>query len=501
MVDNIGSNLLKEIWEKHKSDNEYAIIYKRKNKINKISYSQLFDYVFRFSSFLKRKKVKKGDKVVISLMNSPEFYIIDLACLNLGLVVVPVIGINQKDFDYILNEIKPKLIFSEKRIRNTDNFIINLNKNLNENLDFNGNKLKEFVRNDIANIVYTSGSSGNPKGVLISNFSILSNIVSQPLEFKQGEVIVSYLPLSHMFERVCGFYAPLYRGSSIAVSNPSNLIGDLKDYKPHALLSVPRVLEKIYQGINSKRFSRWLLKLPLGKRIVASGLNSRFGGRLKFLVSGGSKLDSDKHRFFWDLGLRVFEGYGMTEAGPVISTNYEKEYKHGSVGKPLKDVRVKIDKDEILIKSPGLMEGYFNSKRLKKGEWFRTGDKGFIDDEGFLYVLGRLDDKIVLTNSKKTYPEPIEKRLNKSKYIKQSFVYGDGRPYLVGLIVSDYPEKIEKVVKKVNSHLNWYERVRRFRVIKQEFSVENTLLTMSYKLRRKKIYEVYQDLIGEMYND
>ncbi len=494
-------NLLEEIWKGHKNDSDIAVIYKRVGKIKQIYYSQLFEYVFRFSRFLKNQGVKKGDKILISLMNSPEFYIIDLACLNLGAIVVPVVGINQEDFNYILNEVKPKLIFSEKRIRKNRNLLVDLNKDLEENLDFSGNELRSFTKNSISNIVYTSGSSGNPKGVLISHFAILSNIIRQPVDFKQGEVIVSYLPLSHMFERVCGFYAPLFRGSSIAVSSPSDLIDDLKRYKPHAFLSVPRVLEKVHVGINSKAMFKILFKLPFGKKIISRLLHRRFGGRLKYVVSGGSKLDKEKHDFFWDLGLRVFEGYGMTEAGPVISTNYEKEYKHGSVGKPLKDVEIKIDNDEILIKSPSLMERYFKGNRIKKGEWFRTGDKGFIDEEGFLYVLGRLDDKIVLTNSKKTYPEPIEKRLNKNRYVKQSFVYGDGKPYLVALIVSDYPDKINSVIRNVNSSLNWYEEIRNFKVISNEFSVENTLLTISHKLRRKKIYEVYKNLIEEMYND
>lgn len=495
-------NLLEEIWKRNKNSQNDAILYKRMGRINKISYSKLFDYVFRFSSFLKKQGVKKGDKVLISLDNSPEFYIIDLACLNLGAIVVPIVGINQEDFNYILSETKPKLIFSDKEVKGENNFKINLENPLEDNLNLRGNSLRFFEKSKISNICYTSGSSGKPKGVLISADSILSNILSHPFDFSSGELMVSYLPLSHMFERVCGFYAPLYRGSIISISSPKNLISDLKDYRPHVLLAVPRVLEKVYDSINNRFISRLLLNLPFGKKIISKKLRTKLGGRFRYFVSGGSKLDESKNKFFWELGVRVFEGYGMTEAGPVISTNHEKEYFHGSVGKPLKGIEVKIDNEEILIKSPGLMKGYFNEKRLKKGDWFRTGDRGFIDNKGFLYVLGRLDDKIILTNSKKTYPEPIENKLNQSKYIEQSVVYGNGRPFLVALVVSKFSRgEILKEIERINNGLNWYERIRKFRIISEEFSVENGLLTPSQKVRRKKIYEFYQDLIEGCYND
>ena len=509
--------IYEELEKTSKKRNKIAFLFKKEGKIYSLSYKKLLELVKIFSFSLRELGLKKGDSVGICLPNCIEWVISDLACLKIGMITVPIPkSIPKNSLSYIIKDSKIKAVICNKKefskkLRKSKIKIIDVENFKNYFKKFENKAEKENDDNfrvneeEIATICYTSGSTGNPKGVMLAHKNILFNVKNQPFVITEKDLVISYLPLSHMFERSFGYYAPLFSGATIVLcENHKEILDYCHDFKPTFLLSVPRVIDVINKKIEEDKRAKKLLRIPLLRKIVGFNLKKRLGGRLRFIVCGGAPL-GDLGKKFSKIGIKIYEGYGTTETAPLISANYPGNNKFGSVGRPIKGVKIKIDNGKIYVKSPGLMKGYtsptLTEKRFKNG-WFDTGDLGFIDKDGFLFIKGRADDMIVLNTGKKTFPEQIEKLLNKIKGVEQSFVYGNNKPYLVALIFGKViEEELKKDIEELNKKFQAHEKIKKFSIIEEPFTIENGLLTHTLKLKRKEIYNKYKKIIEKMYRE
>ncbi|MCX7785303.1 MAG: long-chain fatty acid--CoA ligase [candidate division WOR-3 bacterium] len=565
-----------------------ALMYKKQGKYQKITYKELSDFINTVAFHLQQLGVKKGDTVGIYSYNRPEWVMADLATLKLGAIVVPIYHVLSPFYvKYIINDAKIKILFVEnKTLFDNVNSIIEDTPSIEKLILFDdtgittkksfikfsdmtksGNDVKEAngSSNDIATIVYTSGTTAEPKGAVLTHHNIISNAVSaiKLFDINCKDVIMSYLPLSHMFERTAGYYVMIFAGATIGYAeNFTTIVQDVAKIKPTVLITLPRVLEKAYQsiaekvnasskitkslvyaaiGVLNKYTNRKYKKLPIPRSLkikrfiydmlVAKKFRKIAGGRLRLLVSGGAPLDRRIAKIFQIVGINICEGYGLTETSPVISACTPKDNRLGTVGKIFPGVQVKIgENDEILVKGPNVMLGYHNkpeetAKAIDKDGWFHTGDQGKFDEFGNLIITGRLKELIVTSYGKKIPPIPIEEKLCKSKYIEQAVLYGDKKNFIIALIVpkqkavedyaksnsivyQKYPELLRR--NEIKSLFRWeidiackdlapYEKIKAFALITESFTIENGLLTPTLKLRRSKIFEKYHSLIEETY--
>jgi long-chain acyl-CoA synthetase len=410
---------------------------------------------------------------------------------------------------------------------------------------------------DLASLIYTSGTTGKPKGTMLTHRNLVSNFLACSNLFPIGpdDVTISFLPLSHVFQRLCD-YLFLYQGVAIQyLTSIEQAPRALLEVRPTVLASVPRVYERAYLRVmenvrkepeRKQKIFRWAietgerctrsgeLKVPArfalqyaaASRLVFGKIQERFGGRLKFAIAGGAALPEKVGRFFAAVGIGIYEGYGLTETSPVLCVNYPGASRFGAVGRPIPSVELRIaDDGEILAKSPGLMRGYWNqpeatAQAIDPEGWFHTGDIGTIDADGFLHITDRKKDLIVTSGGKNIAPQPIEQLLVASGVLAQAIVIGDNYPYLTALVVpgsEDLPpqlaaldaaerighplllQRVESAVADVNRKLAEHERIRRFRLMEREFSVDRGEMTPTLKLRRKLILERYAELIASMY--
>lgn len=497
-----------------KIDGRGAIFYKRNGKIESMPYPVLFHLAERLSKWLIKKGLKHGDRVGIFISNSPEWAVIDFACLKLGIITVPINMQNSEEHvKHIIDDSRMVLLFTQKKIdglKTIKQILVESDRKCEEIFeqlevpDDNTNTGTVKVKDrDIATICYTSGSTGKPKGVMISHESILFNIKNQPFKFDYRDKILSYLPLGHMFERSFGYYTQIYSNCSICFAESTQkVIENAKEFKPTIMLAVPKVLDNIYNKINDSAVARFLIKCGLSK-LVGIKVNNTLGGRIRQMVCGGAPLDKNVLLFCKKLGLDIYEGYGLTEAAPLVSTNYPGNEIVGSVGKPLEGIEVNVDeRGHLMIRSPGLFKDYTQpgekEKRMTHG-WFDTNDLAEIK-EGYIYIKGRADDLIVLSNGKKVYPEPIEKYLE-SMGIGSVFLYGKGKPFISALVFSDKKDDLDSAMEKINSKLASYEKIRKYKIIDEKLSVENGLVTPIFKKVREKIVQKYKDEIEGMYDN
>lgn len=459
--------------------------------------SEIKDKVIKFAAGLKKSGIKKGDRVAILSKNRPEWVIADLAVLSLGAVVVPIhCNLDKKTIQYILNDSNPKILITDnkgslkgarwKRIISIDGSIgIPF-----EGIYKEGSIQTNVKKNDIATIVYTSGTTGKPKGVILTHNNILSNIsaIRIPLE---NDVLLSYLPLSHMLERTA-FYYQLTKGSTVHFSEGfHSLSGEIKKIRPTVMTTVPLLLEKIH-------FHYHWLPESLLSIIIKWKLRS-----LRYFVCGGAHLNAETEKFYLNLGIPIYTGYGMTETSPIISLNVPSHHKFGSAGKILKDVRVKIAGDgEILVKGPNVMKGYLNLKKktnevLKKG-WFATGDLGKTEN-GYLHVTGRKKHLLVTSSGEKLSPEYVETKLRESKTVDDALIFGDDKPCIVALIVTRLSQsRVKKAIDRLNATLPSFMQIHDFRIIPK---FTDDLLSITHKPKREVIEEKYKYLIEGMYNN
>jgi long-chain acyl-CoA synthetase len=557
-----------------------ALLHKKDGVYFPITYQELSEKVKVFATCLQKFGIKKEDKVAILSENRPEWVVSDLAVMLIGGISVPLhTTFNPKAICNILNHSQAKILI----ISNSDllNKVLLEKTNLQhlERIIFM-DKLTEMQKesfrgkifgwqslcarnqtglyekifsdsDDVCSIIYTSGTTGDPKGVLLTHKNFLSNVeaVSQVIPVKKSDIFLSFLPLSHVLERLAGYYTPLAFGATIAYAESiKQLPANLKEIRPTLLISVPRVFEKFHDTIWDKirtsktknNFFQWALKQKRGSiryriadYLVFKTIREHLGGRLRLAISGGASLNDKIARFFLKIGILVLEGYGLTETSPVVAVNREKDFKFGTVGKPVPGVKVKISSDkEVLVKGPNVTQGYFKNPEATKSAfdsegWFRTGDMGFLNQEGFLTVIGRKKEMIVTSGGKNVWPEPIENLLNKDRFIVNSIVVGDRRKFVSALMVPDWeevnlylkkknlvaqePEKLikhpevlrvfqERIDRKINPSLSDFEKIKKFKLIAHDFSQEREELTPTLKLRRHIVERHYEKEIEEMYS-
>ncbi len=557
-----------------------ALSYKKEGVYFPISYKELAKKVSVFSGSLQKLGAVPGDKIAILSENRPEWVIADLAIMAIGAISVPLhTTFSAKAILNVLNhsgakilivsntDLLNKILLYQKKIKSLEKiiFIEKLTAvqkqalgskvlswravfHLNQNTGYE----EVFLDPDEpCSIIYTSGTTGRPKGVILTHRNFLSNAesVNDIIPVKENDVFLSFLPLSHVLERLAGYYMPLiYGGKIVYAEGMKELPRNLKEVRPTVLISVPRVFEKfhdkIWDNVNSssdfkKKFFNWALKQKKGTVqykiadiFVFKKIRQQLGGKIRVTISGGASLNENIGKFFSKIGVTILEGYGLTETSPVIAANREGEVRFSTVGKTIPGVKVKIaENKEILVKGPGIFQGYYNNKAESKlcfmrDGWFCTGDLGFIDKQGYLTVIGRSKEMIITSGGKNIWPEKIENFLNNDRFISQSIVLGDNRKFISALIVPDWQEvkaylkekdiplqehyKLikedfilslfqERIDTKINPNLNEYEKIRKFALLPQEFSQEEDELTPTLKLRRHIIENHFGKTIESMY--
>ncbi len=400
-----------------------------------------------------------------------------------------------------------------------------------EDLDFN-----KISSEDISSIIYTSGTTGNPKGVVLSHKSIIHNLqAAQELinEFNlDKERFFSFLPLSHSYERMAGLYFPLAIGAEIFFcSSMDKLLTEIKEVKPTIFSAVPRLYENIFKKIRSqikqsnflisffikivfnylknedkqKILNNFLAKLFI-KFVLKRKLKNNFGGRIKVFISGGAALNPEIGSFFNKLGLFLLQGYGQTEASPLISCNRKYTNDPKTVGPTVKGVKIKISKDgEILVKGENLMLGYWNNsyltKKTIKNGWLHTGDLGQIDQSNRIIITGRKKELIVTSGGDNISAQKIENMILAYGEINQALVYGDSRPFLIALIFMDKKNQdvVKIIINKINKKLNSIEKIRKFLIFEKQLSYEEGFMTQTLKIKKEKVFDYYRNEINKLY--
>ncbi len=591
------SEMFDNIFKKYSSTSRPILMHKKEGKYVDIKYSELNDLSENFALGLSQLGVKKGDHIALISENRPEWVVSDIAIHKLLAVDVPIYPtLTAKQIEYIFNDagIKYALVSNQFQFNKVKKIMDNvktleyvivfnekgveLDKNIQSYNDviekgkifssknpgyFEKQKIKASS-DDLLTIIYTSGTTGNPKGVMLTHNNLVSNIksASELITLKDTDLLLSYLPLCHSFERMAGYYTAFASGSTIAYAESVESVRDnLKEVRPTIMTSVPRMFERIHNRIHGqienapnarKKIFYWAINtgskyakakkkghVPatlaiqnrVADKLVFQKLRMATGGRIRFFVSGGAALTRELGEFFEAAGFTIIEGYGLTETSPVISANRLDEYKFGTVGKPINGVEVKIAEDgEILARGPNIMKGYWNNKHatdemINKDKWLHTGDIGMFDSEGFLVITDRKKHMFVSSGGKNIYPQPIEGLFLHSKYIDQFVLIGDRRMFLSALVVPDfdavkeyadrnniqYTDNDDLVSKKeiydlidvdivqLQKDLANYERVRKFVILSKPFSIEGGEITPTLKVRRKAVEEKYENLIEEMY--
>ncbi len=531
------------------------------NKKDFLTWKQVEGNIQILSQYL-RKNLSKGDRCILLSENRPEWLISDIAIMNAGGVTVPLFTTySEKDYEYIINDCNPKIciVSNNIQLKKIDKFISDKIKvlsieNINDKIDSIENILERFSkektldhlsfnqnieRKDLACIIYTSGTTGNPKGVMLSHGGILSNCegaqeILNSLAEDSEPIFLTWLPLSHSYEHAVQFVQITLGAKIYYAENLEKLLSNMSVAKPTIMTAVPRFYQNLYSKISmnfskqtglkkqliSSTISLGIKKLNnenmsfrekilnyLCEKLVRRKIKNQFGGNLKAFVSGGGALDKKIGEFLNSIGLPTLQGYGLTEASPVVSCNIPEKIKIDTVGPPFKTNKVKIAQDgEILVKGENVMLGYWNMKKetddILKNGWLHTGDIGEITKDGNLKITDRKKEIIVNSGGDNISPSKIENLLCLDEKIKQSFVYGDKKTYLVALIVSDSEKnkkEIELYIDELNKSLSLVERIKKIKLIDKEFTIENGMLTPTLKLRRKKILEKYKEDLEKLY--
>jgi long-chain acyl-CoA synthetase len=528
-------------------------------KPNKPTYTwgDIKERVFKLSSKIKNL-INEGDRCLILSENRPYWLMADIAVMNAGGISVPIFTTySSNDYKYILNDCKPSLII----VSNNDQFkkikdYVNLNEqkiisfeeieadSLLINNILNEDNYKKEINNNLkrnmpACIIYTSGTSGNPKGVILSHGGILSNCegaveLLETLTKKKDPTFLTWLPLSHSYEHTVQFIQIIVGAKVFYAESLEKLISNMGVAKPTIMTAVPRFYQNLFTKINmnfekQKGLKRKLINqtLYLGKKIlkkeeltlgekiinflceklVRKKIRNQFGGNLQAFVSGGGALDQNIGEFLNAIGLPTLQGYGLTETSPVVSCNLPDLVKVETVGPPFRTNKVRIAEDgEILIKGENVMLGYWNLKeeteRVIKDGWLHTGDIGELDHNNYLKITDRKKDIIVNLGGDNISPSKIENILCLNELIKQSFVYGDKKNYLVALLVAEKEinkDKIKLIIENINKSLTLIEKVKKFILINEEFTIENGMLTPTLKLKRKEIIKKYKQQLENLY--
>ena len=540
-------------------DSPFLFRINKDKSTNALTWVETSRQINLLAQYLAKQSVSKGDRVMLLSEGRPEWMISDLSILAVNAITVPnYTTYTEKDFEYILNDCQPKgLIVSNNKLFDT---VSSAAKKINYNFKFvisfeeienilNINQLTETEQNnftseakrkDPACIIYTSGTQGNPKGVVLSHGGILSNCedaknLVDKLEIKQPRFL-TWLPLSHSYEHTVQF-VQISLGAQIYYSPIiEKLLENIKIAKPHVMTAVPRFYNNLYNKMSSSvkkssviKRSLFFKTLELGAKkfkkeklsvfenilnkildkIVRKKIINNFGGNLKAFVSGGGPLDKNVGLFLNSLGLKTLQGYGLTETSPVVSCNPVDDIRIDTVGKVFSNNLVKIaDDGEILVKGENVMLEYWHNPKATaeviQNGWLHTGDIGELDSEGYLKITDRKKDIIVTLGGDNISPSKIENLLCLHDEIEQAYVHGDNEKYLSCLLVLNKNIKLDNtqiqlLIDKTNKSLTAIEKIKKFKILDEEFTIENELLTPTMKIRRHKIKSKYKIELEKFY--
>lgn len=585
------------ITDKYANDPRPMLMVKRDGAYRPISYREVRKAVDQTACGLAALGIQRGDRVSIIAENRPEWLYADHAIASLGAISVPVYPtMTAKQNEYIFNDaaITAVIVSNQFQLNKvltvlgnvpTLKHVIVMNEGVaavsaniitmtylqqlggefeRRNPDFLRTSRSAVTPDDLLTLIYTSGTTGNPKGVMLTHKNLCTNIIdaSTCINIDEDDILLSFLPLSHSFERMAGNYTATAGGGTIAYAESIETVAtNMLEVRPTIVTTVPRLFERIHGRImkqldsapahrrkiffwaieTGKRFAAARRKGRMGPvlkaqyaladKLVLSKVREKTGGRIKFMVSGGAALSREFGEFFEAIGITIIEGYGLTETSPVISANRLNNYKFGCVGQPIPHVEVKIAADgEILARGPNIMQGYWNlpemtAEVIDTEGWFHTGDIGEIDEEGFIRITDRKKHLFVSSGGKNIAPQPIENLFLSSKFIEQFVLIGDRRMFCTALVVPDFEalkhlakqheisfaneeelvrnpvitSELEKHIEQIQKDLANYERVRKFVLLEKPFTIENGELTPTQKIRRKVVEERYAALIDTMY--
>ncbi len=569
------------------------LMVKKQGRYTPISTAEFESTVRAISMGLRSLGLAAGDKLILLSENRPEWVMTDFATLCQGAATVPIYtSLMPEQVKYIINDSDARFVVCSNRellakveavraelplVKQVIMFeedapagVMTLSELMHRGRELDGRDPGLFERtalsvkpDDLASIVYTSGTTGVPKGVMLSHGNFVSNTkaLDARVEFTDRDTILSFLPLSHVLERMTTF-SFLYKGATIAFAESIETVADnLVEVRPTIMISVPRLFDKFYarvmdnvlaQSALKKKIFFWALKtgkkhvwkrfrkepVPFGLRfrkrladkLVFSKIAARTGGRVRFFVSGGAPLSADVAEFFYAAGITILEGYGLTETAPVLTFNDFENVKLGTVGIPVPGVEIKIAPDgEILARGPNVMKGYYKkedeTREALEGGWFHTGDIGYIDPDGFLVITDRKKDIIVTAGGKNVAPQPIENQLKTNPYIQNAVVVGAGRKFISALIVPDF-EKLElyararglqfagrkellsdpgiadfmlEQVNQATPNLASFERIKKVALLDRDFEQDLGELTPTLKNRRSVIEKRFKDVIDALY--
>jgi long-chain acyl-CoA synthetase len=589
------SELFDAITTRYAESSRPLLRYKSEGQYKDISYREFRRRVEHCTCGLASLGVQRGDNILMLSENRPEWVIADMGMVHLGAVNVPIFpSLTPKQVEYILQHseshyaivsnqmqlnkvLKVSAQYLKKIIVMSDltspmgGNIISFSEVLNKGEEFHkahptffDTERKKIKADDLLTIIYTSGTTGNPKGVMLTHSNLVSNIraAAECIPITDDDVLLSFLPLCHSYERMAGYYTALACGATIAYAESVETVRDnMLETHPTIITTVPRLFERIHSRImrrieNSSPLRRKIFywAIAVGKRyaqakkqksistilqaqrsiaeaLVFKRIKEQTGGRMKYFVSGGAALSRELGEFFEAIGIQIIEGYGLTETSPVISVNRLDDYKFGTVGKPIPGVEVKIaDDGEILARGPNIMKGYWKdqqatSEMIDKDGWLHTGDIGMIDSEGFLHITDRKKHLFVNSGGKNIAPQPIENLFVQSPLIDQFVLIGDSRMFCTALVVPDFDalkeicqrngisfssdedlvgkrevyELYEKEINALQKDLANFERVRKFTLLPKPLSLENGEITPKLNVRRKVVEERYKDIIEKMY--
>ena len=574
-----------------------ALQYRKDGSYRPISHAEIVERVRHLARGLSSLGIRRGDRVAILSENRPEWAIADFACLTGGMTDVPIYPtLPAEQIAYILKDSGAAAIFvsnqaQAEKIRHIRSQLpvlkavigfddvpglANLSIGELEKRGIQGENRETIATyredamtvrpDDIATIIYTSGTTGEPKGVMLTHDNIYSNVQAArtAIPFEGEDTALSFLPLSHIFERMGGHYLMWATGTSIAYAESIDTVPvNLQEVKPTIVLSVPRLYEKMYArvletaltgGFLKKKIFFWARgvadrwaserlagRTPAGllarqygiaQKLVFAKLKARTGGRLRYFVSGGAPLAPEINKFFYAAGLEILEGYGLTETSPVIAVNTPENFRIGTVGKPIDGVEVEIAADgEILTRGPHVMKGYYNKpeatrEAIEPDGWFHTGDIGEIRD-GFLAITDRKKDIIVTAGGKKVAPQPMENKVKTNKYVTQAVMIGDKRKFPSILVVPNFDQlekwamkrniiwtdraqllrmptiqaKMEREIAKELAGAAHFEMPKKVGLLEHDFSIESGELTPTQKVKRRVIDKNYKALIDSLYDE
>jgi len=575
--------------------NSRAQMYRAPARWEAYSSAEMLRRIAGMAKALAALGVKAGDRVGIFAPNCPEWHVADFAALGLGAVDVPIYyNESAERLEYIWNDAGVKVAIVAGAEQAKKLFACRAKLPALENIicagapeelrgefleytaliaDANEGDIAEYRRRELevkpeqlATLIYTSGTTGEPKGVMLTHANLTSNSIdaTSTIGYFPNDVQLSFLPLSHVYERIFD-YTALFHGVTIAyLEKIEDAAKALMEVRPTITAAVPRVFEKTYASILEKghketgakrRIFDWALRVAqeavpwkahgkpapailklkwsVADRIVYSRIREGIGGRMRVFYSGGAPLAKDLAEFFWAVGVSIYQGYGLTESSPVISTNTPDSNKVGTVGRPIRNVDVKIAEDgEILARGPNIMQGYYNKpeatrEALTDDGWLRTGDVGYLDADGYLVITDRKKELLKTAAGKFVAPAPIENKLKTSPFISNAMVVGDKRKFVSVLIVPNFAnveakarvdgihfappdaicadpwvrELIGGEVERLTANLAQYEKPKRFALIAKDFTFANGELTYTMKLKRRVVEERYRDTIAQLYAD